>query len=275
MMEIKALAFDLDGTLLGPSAILTDRTLKSVRAFAQKGLDIILATGRAVESAEKYRIPLEAGGPMVYFNGAVIADMPAGNILDATLLSKEIVKTCVELSAEMGIYFQYFISGTAQRPGQPLLTSADHPRRDMYYKHTGILAEICEPKKALEDPQVQGCIKGMFLAEPEVLDNLRPIIEKQFGSDIYAVRSTSTFLEILNPNVSKGSGLDFALKHRSIKPAETAVFGDEENDLPMFDLAGLSVAPGNARENVKARADIVVRSNAEDGIAEFLENVFL
>jgi hydroxymethylpyrimidine pyrophosphatase-like HAD family hydrolase len=69
--------------------------------------------------------------------------------------------------------------------------------------------------------------------------------------------------------------MGLALKHRGIKPEEAMVFGDEENDLPMFDHAGFSVCPTNAKDNVKAKADYITGSNAEDGIAVFLETVFL
>ena len=273
--EIKALAFDLDGTLLAPGGVLTGRTLQAVRGCAQKGLELIIATGRATAACERYRLSMEATGPMVYFNGAIIADMPSGIILNSTLLSKEIVNSCLELSEQEGIYFQMYIPGTGGRKDQPLLTEAENVQRDMYYRHTGLLAEICDLRETLKDPQVSGCIKCMFLAEPELLDKLRPVVEKRFGTDVYAVRSTDTFLEILNPGVSKGLGLGLALKQRGIKAAQTIVFGDEENDLPMFAGAGLSVAPANAKDKVRAAADLVTVSNAEDGVALFLEEYIL
>jgi len=279
-MDIKALAFDLDGTLLGPGAVLTERTLQLVRGCVEKGIHVIFATGRAVEASEKYRVPLEATGPMVYFNGAIVAEMPEGKILHATLLKKEITEFCVDLSREKGVYFQMYIPGTdgpktKEKPGQPLLTEKEHPQRDMYYNHTGLLAEIADLKEVLKRPEVEGCIKGMFLAEPEVLDSLRPFVETRFGKEVYVVRSTKTFLEILDPRVSKGKGLLLALEDRGIKPEETIAFGDEENDLPMFGAAGLSIAPANAKEAVKAKADLIVGSNAEDGVAAFLEETFL
>jgi hydroxymethylpyrimidine pyrophosphatase-like HAD family hydrolase len=74
--------------------------------------------------------------------------------------------------------------------------------------------------------------------------------------------------------VSKGQGLKAAMKRLSIKSEEVIAFGDEENDLPMFSVAGFSAAPANAKESVKAGADIVIGSNAEDGVAAFLEKYF-
>ena len=111
----------------------------------------------------------------------------------------------------------------------------------------------------------------MFLVEPEIQDCLRLTIEKRFGKEVYIVKSARTFLEVLDPRVSKGQGLLLALESRGIKPEETMAFGDEENDLPMLEVAGLSIAPANAKENVKARADLIIASNAEDGVAAFLE----
>ena len=274
-LEIKALAFDLDGTLLAPGAVLTERTRSAVCACEKKGLEIIFATGRAVEASEKYRVALNACGAMVYFNGAIVAEMPANKILHSTLLSKEIAFFCLDLSIKKNVYFQFYIPGTAQRPGQPLLAHTDSPHREMYHKHTGIQAELCDLREVLNDPQTPGCIKGMFLAEPEILDALRPHIEDRFGKDVYVVRSTNTFLEILNPGVSKGLGLGLALNRRNIKPKETIAFGDEENDLPMFNIAGFSVAPANAKDSVKSKAGFITGPNSKDGVAEFLEKYFL
>jgi hydroxymethylpyrimidine pyrophosphatase-like HAD family hydrolase len=68
--------------------------------------------------------------------------------------------------------------------------------------------------------------------------------------------------------------MGLALKHRGIRPEEAMAFGDEENDLPMFGPAGFAVCPANAKDSVKAKADFIAGSNAEDGIAAFLEDVF-
>jgi hydroxymethylpyrimidine pyrophosphatase-like HAD family hydrolase len=61
---------------------------------------------------------------------------------------------------------------------------------------------------------------------------------------------------------------------RGLKPEEVFAFGDEENDIPMFDVAGFSAAPSNAREKVRQAADFVFGSNAEEGLAAFLEKMF-
>lgn len=273
--NIKALALDLDGTTLAPGAVLSERTIRAVRACAARGLEVIIATGRAIEGAESFRDRLGAEGPMVYFNGAVVADMPGGTILNCTLLAREAAEFCVDLSRSMGIYYQVFFPGSPDDPRQILMTENWGPGAEMYLTHTGLRAELGDLKKALSAPGLEGCIKSMFLAEPEILETLRVRLAERFGNSLYVARTLRTFLEVMDCRVSKGEGLRLALAHRGLKPSETMAFGDEENDLPMFDVVACAAAPSNAKESVLNAVDIVIGSNAEDGLAVFLEKTFL
>jgi Cof subfamily protein (haloacid dehalogenase superfamily) len=274
-LAIKALALDLDGTALNPEKALSARTLRALRRCREGGLELLIVTGRAVEAAEKYRAAMDARGPMVYFNGAVVADMPGGEVLSATLLDLEAVEFCVGLSRSLGVYYQVFLPGSPQDPRQRLIAESWGPEAEMYLDHTGIRAEICDIREAIAAPGIEGCIKSMFLAEPETQDRIRPRLAERFGGSLYVARTLRTFLEIMNPRVSKGEGLRLALDRRGLRPGEAIAFGDEENDLPLFAAAGFSVAPANAKEPVRQAADLLVPSNAEDGVAAFLEETFL
>jgi Cof subfamily protein (haloacid dehalogenase superfamily) len=272
---VKALALDLDGTVLGPDKSFSERTLKALRGCRERGLALLIVTGRAVEAAEKYRAAMEARGPMVYFNGAVVADMPGGAILSSTLLCLEAVEYCADLSRSMGVYYQVFLPGNAGDPRERLVAERWCAEAEMYLDHTGIRAEIRDIREAVAAPGVKGCIKGMFIAEDAAQERIRLKLAERFGGALYVARTLRNFLEIMDPRVSKGEGLGIALASRGIKPWEAVAFGDEENDLPMFAAAGFSVAPGNAKEPVRRAADLVVSSNAEDGVAAFLEETFL
>jgi Cof subfamily protein (haloacid dehalogenase superfamily) len=269
---IKALALDLDGTVLGPGAALSNRTRKTINACREKGLQLIIATGRAIEAAERFRIPLGAEGPMVYFNGAIVADMPGAKILNSTLLDFEVVDFCIDLARNTGAYYQVFFPGTKETPRQLLMAEKEGAEREMYFNHTGIWAETGDLKKAAAG--FPGCIKSMFVAEPEVQDALRPQIEERFGNTIYIARTLRNFLEIMDCRVSKGQGLRFALECRGLKPEEIIAFGDEENDIPMVEAVRFSAVPASAKDTVKARANLVIGPNTEDGVAAFLEEFF-
>jgi Cof subfamily protein (haloacid dehalogenase superfamily) len=272
--NIKALALDLDGTLLAPGAVLTERAITAVNKCVKRGLKIIIATGRAIEAAEPFRTLLGAEGPMIYYNGAVVADMPAempkGRILKAALLDKKKAELCVDISRETGIYCQIY-SFSEKRI--PLLAERDGPEREMYFKHTGILAELRDLKEALSQRELSGCVKAMFLAEPELLPEVRLRLDERLGR-VYIAQTLRTFLEVMDEGVSKGHGLSFVMERLSLEREEVIAFGDEENDVPMFAEAGFSIAPSNAKDAVKAKADLVIGSNSEDAAAVFLEEFF-
>ena len=276
---IKALALDLDGTLLAPGAVLSDRTIKAIKACRERGLQIIITTGRAIEAVEPFRASLGAEGPMVCYNGAIVVDMPGNQILSSTLMDAKAVEFCVDFAREMGLYCQaYFPSGdfddSNTSPRIILKAERDGPEREMYHKHTGLLAELVDLKEELQSPGLRGCVKAMFLAEPEVLAAIRPRLEAHFKGSVYIAQTLRTFLELMNVKVSKGQGLKFIMERCSLKSEEVIAFGDEESDLTMFSVAGFFAAPSNAKEAVKAQADIVIGSNAEDGVAAFLEEFF-
>jgi Cof subfamily protein (haloacid dehalogenase superfamily) len=271
--RIRALAVDLDGTILLPDTTMSERMARALSACIARGIQVIICTGRALEAVEKYREPLGAAGPMVYFNGAEVVDMPQGAVLSATLLEKEVVEYCVELSRTMGVYYQAYFPGTPDKPRGFLMAERNTEEAAMYFRHTGIQAVIGNIGEALAASPA-GCIKGMFLSEPELHDTLRQNLIHRFGNRIYVARTLRTFLEVMDARVSKGAGLRLAMKQRGLCRQDVIAFGDEESDLPLFSESAYSVAPANAKEQVRDSADLVVGSNAEDGVAAFLESAF-
>jgi len=281
--KIRGLAIDLDGTTLLPEGVLGDRTRDCFRKLISKGMHIIIATGRAIEASEKYRSALGAEGPMVFFNGAEVADVPSGKVLFTNLISLDVVDFGADLARELGIHYQVYLpAGISPDTGkqdsnqkwEALLIERYGPEAEMYYKHTGVNAVIKDLKSIASMP-LDGCIKGMFIADPALHDKVRQKFKERFGDKISIVRSYPTFLEVIKNGVSKGEGLRIAMEHRGLKPEEVIAFGDEENDVPMFPIAGFSAAPENAREKIRKAADFVYGSNTEEGLAVYLEKIFL
>jgi Cof subfamily protein (haloacid dehalogenase superfamily) len=267
---IKAIALDLDGTLLLPGGILSERAIKVLKTCLRQGVKVILATGRSTESAEPYRQALGADGAMIYFNGAEILALPEGTILHAALLDPDVVRYCVDLARRKGLYYQAYIPQTPTL----LITETYTPEAELYHNHTGIRPVQGNIQEAVSAPDIRGCIKGMFIAASDFHDEIRTELLDRFGKRICVVRSSPAFLEVLRAGVSKGWGLARALEHYGLNSSQVIAFGDEENDLPMLNSAGFAVAPANAKEEVRLTADKVVSANNEDGIAVFLETFF-
>jgi hydroxymethylpyrimidine pyrophosphatase-like HAD family hydrolase len=211
---------------------------------------------------------------MVYYNGAEVVDMPAGTVLCATLLDLEVADFCVDLARRRGVFFQVFFPAPPGEAGETLMIEKDGPDAEMYRRHTGIEPVLGDIKKTIARGKAPGCIKGMFIADQAVQDEIRPILAERFGGRIYAARTLAPFLEVMASGASKGAGLRAAMEKRGLAAPDLIALGDEENDLPMFEAAGFSVAPANAREKVREAADVVIGSNADDGAAQYLAALF-
>jgi len=278
---IKALALDLDGTSLLPDNSLGDRTAQCLKRLIAQGIQVILCTGRAIESSRRYYSAIGAKGPMVFFNGAEIAEVPDVKIISSNLLGLDVVDYGIDVARSMDIHFQIFFSpqnnaavGLEKNCWEALFIEKQRPEADMYYEHTGIMPVVADLKTVIAAPGLQGVMKGMFITGPDLHDEIRQKMFDRFGSRIYMARTYPTFLEIMNAGVSKGEGLKTVMNCRGLKPHEVIAFGDEENDLPMFGVAGFSAAPSGAKEKVRQAADFIFGSNAEEGLAAFLDDLF-
>ena len=271
---IKALALDLDGTLLLPDATLGKKTVRCLKTLASRGIHLVICTGRAVESSLRYCNELGATGPMVFFNGAEIVDIPSMNIVSTNLLDVAVVDYAVELARSMGLHFQVFLPPEHKTEAGRLLVERCGELPDVYKNRTGMQPVAVDMKAAIAVPGLQGCPKAMFITDASKHDAIRGAMRDRFGDRITIVSTSPIFLEIMNAGVSKGKALETALACRGVRPEQAIAFGDEENDLAMFAVAGFSVAPSNAKKSVLEAPDFVCPSNAEEGLATFLENVF-
>jgi len=281
--KIKALAIDLDGTTLLPDTTLGERTIKILKRLIARGIEVIFATGRTMESSEIYRSALDAQGPMVFVNGAVVADVPSNKILHLNLLELDIVDFGIDVAREMKRHYQIYMpagispyTGEADpsiKWGQPLIEK-ECKESDFYRKHSGLTPLIQDFKKVVALPSLKGCVKAVYICDSVYHDDIKKIFNDKFGNRVNVMRSAPTILEVLNSGVTKGRGLQIAMEHRGLKPDEVIAFGDEENDLSMFTVAGFSAAPISGKEHVRKAADIVYGPAAEEGLAVFLEEFF-
>lgn len=133
--------------------------------------------------------------------------------------------------------------------------------------HAGI--KVREPQEMPDDFVIA---KGILLGEPEQVANIQPQAEAEFGNRFTVIRSMPFMLEIMPQGVDKGWGLAQLTQYLGLKPANVIAFGDEHNDLDMFDFAGVSVAMANGQNVVKNHADYVTASNDDDGVVKALKH---
>jgi len=260
--NIKAVAFDMDGTLLTDAKEVSPRTRKCFEALEDKGISLILSTGRSFEALEPYKKDLNLNHPVICYNGAQILSRNGG-IIQNHLLQDDISRYIIDFARKEGVHIQIYSEGE-------LYFEKRTPEAEFYESH------ICIKGHCINFDNLDPFLitKIMYLGDHEYLDGLRSAIKDVWGEQLTVMFSNPIFLEFMNGKVSKGQALLEAAEYLCIGIDNIMAFGDGENDRSMIETAGIGVAMENATDEVKAAADSITLSNNDDGVAEFLEEFF-
>ena len=265
----KLIALDMDGTLLNEEKRVTERTKKAIQAARDKGVTVVIATGRPIDGVTRYLEELDMFTDKDYvlsYNGGLVLNTKSREVICKIGLLGEDVHYLYNLSKELGVNIHAF----SEKNG--LVT----PKNS---KYTEVEAEINNIKineidfNTIESDE--SFIKIMMIDEPEILQNAVDNLPKEVYEKYTVVRSTPYFLEFLNKEVNKGKGVELLAKHLGIKREEIITMGDAGNDLHMIEYAGMGIAMGNAFEEVKAAANYITDTNEEDGVAKAIEKFVL
>ena len=221
---------------------------------------MIVVTGRMVQSVRRALEPAGLHDPVICYQGAVVVDG------DGTWLRHEPIP--FELAREALV----FAAGEGYSPnvyvGDELYvaTVTAEARNYAEFQHLPIhpvgdlLGWLAEPPTKL-----------VLVGDPEALDAVEARAKAAFEGRLYISKSLPYFLEFAADGVTKGAGLDFLAVYLGFTPEETVAFGDGENDVELVEWAGYGIAVENAHERVKAVADWICPSAADEGVAQVLE----
>lgn len=260
----KLIALDMDGTLLREDKTISKATKVAIEKAKEKGVKIVLASGRPVEGIQRYleELNLLSGEDFVVsYNGAVVLNTKTKEVINRTVLTGEDLHELYNLSKELKVNIHGFSKDGCITPE---LT-----------KYSILEGEINGIPVITVDYDTinpgEEIIKIMMVEEPEVLEKAIENLPKELYDKYTIVRSAPFFLEFLNKKVNKGSGIEALANSLGIKREEVICMGDAGNDEHMIRYAGLGVAMGNAFEEIKEMADFVTKSNDEDGVAYVIE----
>lgn len=253
----RGLAFDLDGTLLNSDHTISQAVGGAVRGLVAQGVPIVLVSARPPRSVLAIARELGLAGGMVSLNGAMVADI-SGTIIDANLIAPHIVAGVQKLGrAYAGLtthYYRWFDWLTTEY-------------NDDIQRETAIIG--FSPTVTPSHQAIHEISKLMIVGPAAELEGLEADILAA-GWPITAQRSKPTYLEITSPGVTKAAGLGLVATRHGLEPEDFMAFGDGDNDVSMFEVCGYGVAMGNASDRLKAVADMVIGTNDEDAIADFL-----
>ncbi|MGW8386691.1 HAD family hydrolase [Streptomyces albidoflavus] len=259
----KLVATDLDGTLLRPDDTVSERTREALAAATAAGAAHIVVTGRSVAWTRHVLDDLGYEGIAVCGQGAQVYHTGEQRLLTSLTMDRRLAVLAIEkIEAETGPL--HLAAARDGLHGEVLIGPG-------YQVQDGPLASVPSTDR---DSLWAEPISKVYLQHPTLGDDELAAAALRIAGDLVGVVMAGPgVVELLPLGLSKATGLSLAARRLGTKGAETIAFGDMPNDIPMFGWAGHGVAMANAHRELKAVADELTTSNAEDGIAVVLERL--
>ena len=269
MKKYKAISLDLDGTLVDSNKEIPKANKEAVWKAIDKGVAVILASGRplfgVLPVAEKLELK-KRGGYVLAYNGGNIWDCKEEKLV----YSKNVPMECIEDICRVAR--KYDVSPLTYYNDLVISERAE----DEYVKREA----FCNSAKIMQVDDIPSFVdfpeaKVLLVGPHEKLLPAKEELEGMYSDVLDLFFSMDFFLEVVPKNVGKDSSLDELLKIIGIQREELVACGDGMNDISMIKYAGLGVAMENAYPEVKEAADAIAPSNDDNGVAYVLEKYFL
>lgn len=268
-MNYKLIAIDMDGTLLKHDKTVSERNKEAIKAAREKGVTVVIATGRPIDGITRYLEELDMFTDNDYvlsYNGGLVLKTKSREVICKIGLKGSDLHYLYDLSKKLGVNIHAF----SETKG--LIT----PKNS---KYTEVEANINNINIIIDDytdiEDDHSIIKIMMIDEPEVLEEAMKNLPEEVYDKYTVVRSAPHFLEFLNKDVNKGVGVEMLAKHMGITLDQVITMGDAGNDLHMIECAGMGVAMGNAVDEIKEIAQYITDTNENDGVAKAIEHLVL
>jgi Cof subfamily protein (haloacid dehalogenase superfamily) len=262
---IAAVLADVDGTLVTKDKVLTERARRAVQHLRERGVAFAITSGRPPFGMRMLVEPLGLTLPMAAFNGGALV-LPDLTVLDERLLPASLLPGLIGLIRAHGLDVFVF------RAHDWFARSIDAPR---VRRETATLQQPPIIVGRL-DGVLDGVIKVVGVSDdhPRVA-TCEAAVQHAYGAQVSAARSQPYYLDVTHPMANKGVVIERLSRYIHIPLERIVAIGDQPNDVLMFERAGLSIAMGNASDEVKRRATFVTTSYADEGFAHAIEHIVL
>ncbi len=265
---------DLDHTFLRSDLSVSDYTKKIWNSYEKDSI-LSIATARTYKKTMQFMQGVSINAPMILLDGALIATADK-KIIDTKFISKAVADEIIDEGAKLGIY-PFLLSLVDQQLNEAFIysTTLNNYQTEILKRyanddHTQAFKNL----RAMEDN-----FKVVYMADEDILVELKQRIEKIFGDELKYILAPEAymgcyFLTILHKDADKAHGIASVSESAEFDLSRLSVFGDNLNDIGMFNLANISVAVANAHNDVKQMAKVVLpHTNDEDGVAQYLERL--
>ncbi|MDR1508732.1 MAG: Cof-type HAD-IIB family hydrolase [Synergistaceae bacterium] len=265
--RIELIASDMDGTMLDSGTRIPEKNRLAVADAIRSGVAVTISTGRMYKSALAFAERLGIREvPLICYNGSIIR-RTNGETLSHVRLDMDVARGLLDIFRERGIYVQSYIDD------ELYVRDFDDQKYIYYYSNFGTAGKsIGDGLYAPETPPTK------LLAMTSGLDASRDLMRELseiFGDRLYVTTSNADFVEMMNPEASKGKCLRKLADILGVSMENVMALGDGDNDAEMIKMAGIGVAMANARNSAKLAADVIAPSNDECGVAWAIEKYVL
>lgn len=229
--RFKVAAIDLDGTLLGPEGNISAGNAAAVQRLRLAGLQVVLASGRHFKTMRRYAEALPGVEWVISCQGGELCDVNRTAVFTSQCLSSDLVSKTMQLAKSFGL------SAVAYGADGIYTDPAWHPDLKFYSDFARHQPTECPLQEILGF----NIFKVLWTGSPQDVD--RAVRENPVQAlSIQMIQTHSRFLEFMPVGLSKVSGLKILAQRLGVDRSEVIAFGDGDNDVPMFEWAGISVA---------------------------------
>ncbi len=241
--------------------MLRPHTREAIAGVRATGAHVIVVTGRIFRGVRPYLEEAGLDDPVVCYQGAVVADPTSGRFLRHVPILRAAALEAIDAVVDAGFHVNCYVDDV-------LYVAEVTPEARAYADFQRLeIQEVGPLHEWLHDDPT----KLVAVGDPGDLDELEAELKPRFAGKLFVSKSLPHFLEFANPDVNKGSGLQFVAELLGFTRDETVACGDGENDRELLDWAGYRVAVANAHDEILARADLVVPDVEQEGVAQLLD----
>lgn len=287
----KLIAIDLDGTMLNSYGVVTENTKKVIQEVISQGSDVIIASGRPIDSIKTIAKEIGSQNYFIAGNGALIYDIKKDEIIYEKYMPKrkvlEIIKICEENSIAYNLYTDKTILATSLKYNVLYYYKENLKKEENKKTNISIVKNMYEYVKNMEEEKflkITVCDENKFvfrsiikkmkeISEIEVLE-VSHMSRKMIRQGTEDIPIEYYYTEISLANVDKWNALEFLMQKLKITKEEIIAIGDNINDKKMVENAGLGVAMKGSTPVLTEVANYTTDGNDEEGVAKILQKYY-
>lgn len=284
--HVQLIAIDLDGTLMGTDERVSRANVDAVHRARAAGITVLVCTGRGLMESVKAMRAIDQREPVMVAGGSIIADPISGKTLHRFSMSHSIVDQAIGMfhSAKCPVlvmkdpseieYDYLIVNSDDEHPIHPItewwiedhglrvkyVTRLEHDEHPEHTVRVGIVAP-----SSISNPLSRQLIDS--LGDRAWLYDFPCVMPPDHVGDVVHI------LELFAAKINKWTSISWYLDKHGVDSSRVAAIGDQVNDVPMIEAAGLGIAMGNAIDEVQSHASFITATNDEDGVAQAIHAI--